>query len=44
MLDIALMSLSDLNLAIDGTTLALDTWLEDDTDMQALANFGQDYD
>ena len=43
MLDIALMSLSDLNLAIDGTTVALDSWLGDDTDMAALANFGQDY-
>ena len=43
MLDIALMSLSDLNFAVDGTTVALDSWLGDDTDMAALANFGQDY-
>ena len=28
---------------IDGSTVGLDSWLSDDTDMAALANFGQDY-
>ena len=43
MLDIALQSVSNMLMQIDGSTAGLDTWLSDDTDMAALANFGQDY-